>query len=193
MISLIAAMSRNRVIGNNGKLLWHIPADLMRFRELTTGHPVIVGRKTAMECIGNNFPLPNRTNIVVTNQKDLPYIKNELHADSIQSALSLAARCTGGEEVFVIGGEQVYRQAMPYVDRMYLTVVDTEVDGDAYFPDIICDLWGLVSVQTKTSLQVVPTPVSKLSDSDGLAPEIPEFTKYALWYSNFIYERRGSG
>lgn len=137
MTSIIAAASRNNVIGKDNKLPWRLPADLAHFKELTLGHTVILGRKT-FESIGR--PLPNRRNIVITRNKNFkPEGVEVVH--SIEEALSLA---DDDNEVFVIGGEEIYKQALPLVDKVYLTKVQAEVDGDAYFPEL-GDEWKEVS------------------------------------------------
>lgn len=133
-VSLIVAMSRNRVIGAQNKLPWNIPEDLKRFREITTGHPIIMGRKT-FDSIGR--PLPKRTNIVITRDSKRT-IEGCLVVDSLERAIAeaSAAGIPGSDEVFVIGGGEIYRQALPRADRLYLTLVDCEIEGDAFFPEI---------------------------------------------------------
>ncbi len=127
-ISLIAAMSRNRVIGMDNQLPWHLPEDLRRFRALTSGHPVIMGRKT-FASIGK--PLPHRQNIVISRQKGL-----EIAGAAVLSSLDEAfSCCASNEEVFVIGGAEIYCLALPKADRIYLTLVDREIEGDAFFPE----------------------------------------------------------
>jgi dihydrofolate reductase len=131
MISLIVAMDKNRLIGGKNKLLWNIPGELKRFREITSGHPIIMGRKTH-ESIGR--VLPNRTNIIIT--RDVNYQVDEaLVVHSLKEALTKAESEPGGEEIFVIGGGQIYSEALPLVDRLYITVIDHEYEGDTYFPD----------------------------------------------------------
>lgn len=130
-ISLIVAISKNRVIGRDNKIPWHISADLKRFRALTIGHPIIMGRKT-FESIGK--PLPKRTNIIVT--RDVDYAAEGVEVThSIDEAIKQAQGKEGSEEVFIIGGGQIYNQSMNLADRLYLTVVDEEVEGDVFFPD----------------------------------------------------------
>jgi dihydrofolate reductase len=129
IISIIAAMAENRVIGRDGAIPWDIPADLQRFRDLTMGHPVVMGRKT-FAAIGR--PLPGRENIILTRQ---PGYRAEgcRVAPSLEEAL---AACTGADEVFICGGEDIYRQALPLADRIYLTVIHRECAGDTFFPPI---------------------------------------------------------
>lgn len=134
-IALIWAMAQNRVIGRDNQLPWYLPEDLKYFKRITTGKPVIMGRKTH-ESIGR--PLPNRTNIVVTRDRDYaaPGVK-VVH--SIEAAIDLARADTeisGVEEVIVMGGAEIYAQALPWADRLYVTLVHAEVDGDATFPEI---------------------------------------------------------
>ena len=132
-ISIIAALGRNRAIGKDNKLLWNIPGDLPRFKELTTGHPVIMGRRT-WESIPERFrPLPGRTNIVITRDPayDAP---GAVLAQSFPEALSRARDAEGAEEIFAIGGQRVYECALPFATNLYLTLVDDEKEGDAFFP-----------------------------------------------------------
>jgi dihydrofolate reductase len=127
-ISLIAAISENRVIGRDNALPWHIPEDLKRFKEITKGHPVIMGRKT-YESIGRL--LPKRTNIIVT--RDMGYmVDGAVIVHSLNDALDIVAN---EGEVFIIGGGQIFEQAMKIANKLYLTIVHTEIEGDAYFPD----------------------------------------------------------
>lgn len=133
-IAMIWAMAENRVIGINNNLPWHLPNDLKYFKKLTTGKPVIMGRKT-YESIGK--PLPNRINIVVTRDTDYdaPGIKV---VNTVESAIELAdAEClvSGNDEVIIMGGAEIYKACLPKADRLYLTQVHAEVKGDAYFPE----------------------------------------------------------
>ena len=132
-ISVIAALGKNRAIGKDNQLLWQIPGDLPRFKSLTLGHPVIMGRKT-WESIPEKFrPLPGRTNIVIT--RDSSYnAPGAVLAQSFPEALSLARDADGSEEIFAIGGQQVYECALPFATNLYLTLVDDEKEGDAFFP-----------------------------------------------------------
>lgn len=131
MINIIVAIGEgNRVIGNEGKLPWHIPEDLKRFKTLTMGHPIIMGKNTFFS-IGR--ALPGRTNIVLT---DTPWEAPEgvIVAFSLEDAIQKAKAFPGSEEVFVIGGGMVYREALPYADRLYLTLVRGNFQGDVFFP-----------------------------------------------------------
>jgi len=128
-VSLIAAMAENRVIGRDNQLPWRLSADLQHFKALTMGKPIIMGRKT-YESIGR--PLPGRTNIVITRDSAFQAEGCEV-VYSIEQALA-AAR--GFEEVMVIGGAELYRQMLDHADRLYLTLVRAEVEGDALFPEL---------------------------------------------------------
>ena len=136
MLSLVVAMARNRVIGAGGRLPWHLPADLKRFKEITMGRPVIMGRKT-FESIGK--PLPGRVNIVVTRRRgwSAPGCRA---AGTLEEAIAAA----GAGEVFVIGGGELYAAALPRADRLYVTEVDAEVPGDTHFPEVDLSRWRLV-------------------------------------------------
>ena len=141
MLCMIAAMGRHRVIGRDNQLPWRIPADLQRFRTLTRGHHVVMGRKT-FESIGR--PLPGRTNVVITHQP--AFAAPGVHVvHDLPSALAL---CAGDAQPFIIGGGEIYRLALPLTDRVYLTEVDAAVDGgDAFFPELSTDEWTLASVE----------------------------------------------
>jgi dihydrofolate reductase len=145
-ISLIVAMDEGRMIGANGKIPWHLPADLKRFKEMTMGHPVIMGRKT-FESLGRK-PLPGRFNIVIT--RDPKYEAEGCRvAVSLHDALRLAENGAMGEagDVFVIGGEQIYALALPHAQKLYLTKVHGTFDGDAHFPEFSESEWGLVRTE----------------------------------------------
>jgi dihydrofolate reductase len=131
--SLIVAIANNGVIGVDGDLPWKLSADLRRFKQLTMGHALIMGRKT-YESIALRLPdglLPGRTSIVVTRQDTYSVTPGAILANSVAAAIELAS---GDSEVFIIGGAEIYRAAMPLVDRMYVTAVDADVVGDTYFP-----------------------------------------------------------
>jgi dihydrofolate reductase len=137
-ISIIAAMSENRVIGRNNQLPWHMPADLARFKRLTTGHHVIMGRRT-FESMGK--PLPNRTNIVITRRRDWR-AEGVIVMHELDQAIDAA---DGEDEVFVLGGADVFRLTMPYARRIYLTLIHAHIEGDTFFPEIDPQQWKLVS------------------------------------------------
>lgn len=139
MISFVVAVARNGVIGREGGLPWHISSDLKRFKEITMGKPVIMGRKT-WDSLPRK-PLPGRRNIVITRQADFPAEGAEVVATP-EEALSL---CAGAPEVAVIGGGEVYRLFWPMVDRLYLTEVDLEVEGDTHFPALDPAEWREVA------------------------------------------------
>ncbi len=134
MISIIVAIAQNGVIGDNNSLLWHIREDMVHFRTLTSSHPVIMGRKT-YESIGK--PLPKRTNVVITRDTRLQ-IEGCTVVHSLEQATSLF---DASEEIFIIGGAQIYAQALPIADRIYLTVVKHDYSGDSSFPEIDYTQW----------------------------------------------------
>lgn len=135
-ISIIVAVTRNNAIGRKGDLLFHISDDLRRFKAITMGHPIIMGRKTF-----ESFPkgaLPGRRNIVITRQHDYAATGIEV-VGSLDEAIALVSGC---DEAFVIGGGEIYRQALPVSDRLYLTEIDADVtDADTFFPDIDPQQW----------------------------------------------------
>lgn len=138
MISIIAAMAENRVIGVNNTLPWRLPADLRHFRRLTTGHHVIMGRRN-YESIGK--PLPDRTNIVVTRNP-----RYQAPGCKVRHSLEEALHDAGNDpEVFVIGGAEIYRQAMDKADRIYLTMVHADISGDTWFPEFDTREWNEIS------------------------------------------------
>ena len=137
ILAIIVAMSENSVIGRRGKLPWHITEDLQRFKRLTMGHHLVMGRKT-FESIGR--PLPGRTSIVVTRGAELT-ADGVLTAGDVDHAIRLAE---DDSHVFVIGGAQIYRLALPLADRMYVTRVFAELDGDAVFGPVNWEQWQLV-------------------------------------------------
>ena len=142
-ISVIAALAKNRVIGIENRLPWRLPEDLAHFKTLTLGHSILMGRKT-FESLGR--PLPGRTNIVIT--RNLDYCKDGcLVATSIPAALAL---CVAVDEVFFIGGADLYAQAIPLADRLYLTEVDIDAEGDAWFPDYDHNAFREVSRESHT-------------------------------------------
>lgn len=143
VVSLIVAVSENKVIGKDNDLVWHLPNDMKLFRDTTKGHFVIMGRKN-YESIPHKYrPLPSRTNVIVTRQDDYK-AKGCLVVNSVEKAIEIAQKA-GDKEPFVIGGGQIYKHAIEnnLVDRIYLTRVHTEIDGDTYFDDLD-DSWKLV-------------------------------------------------
>jgi len=141
LISIIVAMDRNRVIGYNNTLPWHLPADLAYFKRVTMGHPIVMGRKT-FESIGR--PLPGRTNIILTRDKSVLNISRCQVIHSIDGIKQVEQQYG---HVFVIGGAQVFEQAMPIADRLYVTHIDATFNGDTFFPHIDEQQWELCSVQ----------------------------------------------
>lgn len=135
-LSLIAAVAESGVIGRNNQLPWHLPRDLKRFKRLTMGHHLLIGRKT-FEAIGRS--LPGRTMVVLT-RGDSPLPGNVRRVRSLEEAIEVA-RLAGDAEAFVAGGEQIYRLALPLVDRIYLTRVHQMVEGDAHFPPLDGGQW----------------------------------------------------
>lgn len=146
-ISLIAALASNRVIGRDGGLPWHLPPDLRRFKQLTLGHTMILGRKT-YESIGR--ALPGRSMVVVTRQADYPVPEGVRVAPSVEEALRLArewgrrATQDPNTEVFIAGGAELYRLTLPIADRLVLTRIEQEFAGDTFFPDFDEADWRLV-------------------------------------------------
>lgn len=140
LLSAIAAMDENRTIGYKNRLPWHLPADLKHFKMLTSHHPILMGRKT-FESIGK--PLPNRTNIILTRD-------NQYHAPdcivvtALDQALE-AAQQTQTDEIFIIGGAEIYQQLLPHIQRLYLTIVHHSFTGDAFFPELNPHHWQEIS------------------------------------------------
>lgn len=152
IIAAIAAMSKNRVIGRDNALPWHIPEDFKYFKRTTFGKPVIMGRKT-YESLGQ--PLPGRINIVISRNPDT--IEGDVFAvDTLEKAIERAtaiATAESVEEIFIIGGGQIYEAALPQTDRLYLTVIDETFEGDAHFPEFNQADW------TETSSKHFDDPV----------------------------------
>lgn len=153
-ISLIVAKSHNNVIGKDNKIPWYIPEDLRWFKKMTMYKPVIMGRKT-WESLPEKFrPLPDRTNIVVTRQKDY-----RAEGAAVINALDVAiayAGSRGFKEVMVIGGEEIYKLALPLVTRMYVSEVAIDVEGDAFFPSISLEEWMPVSSEFHPGTETRP-------------------------------------
>jgi len=142
MISIIVAVAENGVIGKDNQLLWRLSDDLKQFKALTSGHAVIMGRKT-FDSIGK--PLPKRTNIVITRQDKVSEDTSVLVANSIERAVEMAKELKGNDEIFIIGGGNIYEQSLAITDKVYLTEVKTTIDGDTYFPDLSKDEWEEIS------------------------------------------------
>jgi dihydrofolate reductase len=151
-ISLIAAIAKDtRIIGNEAKIPWHIPEDFKYFKETTMGHPMIMGRKTF-----ETFPklLPGRTHIVLTRNEDYEVPEGVIIANSIEKAIGEAKKVSsenkGTREIFIIGGGQVYELGMKYADKLYITIVDTEVEGNIFFPEYESVFTKTVSEKTSS-------------------------------------------
>ncbi len=139
MISIIVATAENNVIGKDNTLIWHLPADMKFFKEKTTGHIIITGRKN-YESIPEKFrPLPNRTNIVVSRQTNYT-APGAIVVSSIEDALKKAS-ATGDDEIFIIGGAEIYKQSLHLADRVYLTKIYSTFEGDAFFPELTTEIW----------------------------------------------------
>ena len=137
IVSIIVAIAENNAIGKDNKLLWNLPTDLKHFKTITSGHTVIMGRKT-FDSMGK--PLPNRRNIVVTRKEDLLIMGAEV-TNTLEHALAL---CAHEDEVFIIGGAQIYAQALTLTDKIYLTVVHKNYDADTFFPELDHTEWTVV-------------------------------------------------
>ena len=135
MINIVVAKASNNVIGAKNELIWHLPNDLKHFKNLTSGHPIIMGRKT-FESLGR--PLPNRTNIVITRDKNWQG-ENVEKEFSLEKAIESAKKIN--EDIYIIGGGNIYKQAMEFADVLYITEVHHEFEGDTYFPEIDEEIW----------------------------------------------------
>jgi len=139
---LVAAMARGRVIGRDGTMSWHLPADLAHFKALTLGHPVLMGRRT-FESIGS--ALPGRTNIVISRGR--PQLPASVHlAAGLTQAIDLAA---DADQIMVIGGGQIYAEALPLADRLEMTLIDAAIEGDTHFPEFSPREWQVRAMQTR--------------------------------------------
>jgi len=140
VLSLIVAMTPEGVIGRDGKLPWKLPSDLARFKRLTTGHPIIMGRSTWESLPPKARPLPGRTNIVVTRKSG--YMPDgAIVANSTGRAYAAAKQACGADEIFVIGGAEIYRQFLPYVQKAYITKIHATVPGNVHFPEMRVYFW----------------------------------------------------
>lgn len=136
MLSIIVAKAKNNIIGKNNSLVWHLPEDLKHFRKLTTGHTIIMGRKT-FESLGR--VLPDRKHIIFSQNPDFKV--NDENVEVVHSLLQIQDLIEGEEEAFVIGGAMIYNFLMPYVKKMYVTQINEEFEGDAFFPKIDEKVW----------------------------------------------------
>lgn len=143
LISAIAAMSQNRVIGKDNQIPWYLPGDLKFFKKTTSGHHIIMGRKN-YQSIGK--PLPKRTNVVITRN---PFFISTgcVIAHSVEEAIQIAFE-NGESEAFIIGGGQIYAQSMHLIDRIYLSTIDLSVDGDVFFPEFDRADWNVIDTQS---------------------------------------------
>ena len=134
-ICAVVAIGKNRELGKQGKLVWRIPADVQRFRDLTRGHPLILGRKTFESILSyRGTPLPDRTNIVVTRDTDWKY-EGVIVTHTLEEAIEKAKQCPGAEEIHIGGGAELYKQAISQIDKLYLTLIDGEdPEADTFFP-----------------------------------------------------------
>lgn len=145
-VAIIVAAARNNVIGRENQLPWHLPGDLKYFKAMTLGKPLIMGRKTH-ESIGG--ALPGRLNVVVSHGSPKTEGPNIRWVHSVEEGLELARiEQPDADEIMIMGGAQIYQQALPFTDRIYLTRVHADLEGDAYFPDLASDQWRLESEQT---------------------------------------------
>lgn len=148
-VSLIVAMAKNRVIGINNTLPWHLPADLKHFKALTMGHHIVMGRKT-YESIGK--PLPGRTSVVVSRNRKLK-IAGCIVAHTLEQALAV---CAVDDEIFVVGGAELYVRALPIADKLYITEIQKDAQGDAFFPVINHDEWREISREMHSQQEPLP-------------------------------------
>ena len=160
MISLIVAASDNHIIGKGNQLLWKLPKDFERMKKLTMAHPLVMGRKTH-ESIGR--ALPGRTNIVITRSEQA--FEGCVVAHSLTEALDVASRSPGSEEIFIFGGGEVYREAMHTADRIYMTRIHTQAQGDTVFPVIDPKEWKETAREDHSSDQAHPYPFSFITYS----------------------------
>ena len=140
MLSIIVAKAKNNIIGKDNSLIWHLPEDLKRFKELTTGHTIIMGRKT-FESLGR--VLPNRKHIVFSQNPDFKV--NDENVEIVHSMLQIQQYIESEEETFVIGGAMIYNLLMPHVTKMYVTQINQDFEGDAFFPRIDAEKWEIVN------------------------------------------------
>ena len=144
IISLIAAMGKNRVIGNKGKLPWHMPADLKYYKDKIRGKTIVMGRKT-FESMGNK-PLPNRANIILTMDQNYK-VDGAIVIHSADEALKEAEKISPDQELMVIGGSEIYKEFLPRANRIYLTIIEGEFEGDAFFPKYDITEWKEISYE----------------------------------------------
>lgn len=163
MVSLVVAIAENNAIGKNNQLLWHLPADLKHFKQITSGHTVIMGRKT-FDSIGK--PLPNRRNIVITRNDRLQAEGIEF-VKSLQEALTLTA---GDDEVFIIGGAEIYKQSLALADRIYLTRIHQRYEADTFFPVVDLQYWREAMAEKHEADEKNPVPYTFSTLERKIAP-----------------------
>ena len=142
MLSIIVAKARNNIIGKNNSLIWHLPEDLKRFKALTTGHTIIMGRRT-FESLGR--VLPNRKHVILCN--DMEMNVDDENIEVLEDISMLDKYINSEDENFIIGGATIYRLLMPHANKMYITEIDQEFDGDVSFPEINKEEWNIVEVE----------------------------------------------
>jgi len=147
LVSAIAIISKNRGLGVDNHLLFHVPGELPRFKKITMGHPVIMGRRTH-DSIGK--PLLGRLNIVVTRNGGTDIPGALVFVDSLEKALEIAKEAEGADEIFILGGGQIFKEALPLTDRLYLTVVQAEVPADTFFPEYEHEFTKVVAKEEHT-------------------------------------------
>jgi dihydrofolate reductase len=156
-IAIIVAITENNIIGLNNEMPWHLPVDLAFFKKKTTGHHIVMGRKT-FESIGGGKPLPNRVSIIVTRQSDYK-AEGCLIAHSLDEAIALA---DGDSELFIIGGHQIYQQALEVANKMYITRIHSLIQGDTSFPHYNHSKWEMISYEHKEANEKNIFPLSFL-------------------------------
>lgn len=155
-IALIVAASNNNVIGRNNELPWHLPKDLAYFKKVTSGSPILMGRKT-YESIG--FALPNRLNIIITRNTDY-HCRDAVVVNSLKAAIDYAKATTSSEEIYIIGGATIFEEALPIIDKIYLNRVLAEIEGDTFLPEIDWEHWQLIHSEMHTADEKNQYPLS---------------------------------
>lgn len=168
LISIIVAMGQNRVIGKNGQLPWHLPTDLQRFKRLTMGHPLLMGRRT-FESIGR--PLSGRKTIILSRNPNFRAAGCDVVTD-IETALQLAS---SAEELFICGGAEIYQQSLPLTERIYLTRLDFDPDGDTVFPELPRNSFETICTrQFKDNVDYQFSILQRCETLKALSPEIED-------------------
>jgi len=151
ILSIIVAVAENGVIGKDNKLIWSLPADMKFFKEKTTGHFIITGRKNYESIPEKYRPLPNRTNIIITRQKNYHAGQGTVVVSSIEEALTYAQAHNDKEEVFIIGGAEIFNQVLPVCNKVYLTRIHHHFEGDVFFNDLPEDEWKLIHSEERAA------------------------------------------